>query len=229
MGAVGLIVFGYLLGALPFSVALAVAHGIDPAAEPDLHIALRRSAGWPHAAVAIVVDVAKGVFPVMIGFGFSLSVWAVSLAGVVAVAGQMWPPLLGHGEKGNSTAVGALIALLLVYEAYLPLLSIAFFALGGVVRLTLMLSPSPERQSPDSPLSLALPVGMLLGFVSAPLLCWLLEEPVGLTVGLSLLLVAIVIRRLTAGLQADLSVGAHIGPVLVRRLLLDQSLIGRDR
>ena len=221
-------VFSYFLGALPFSTALAAAHGLDPSVEADVHIALRRSVGWPQAALAVAVDIAKGVFPVMIGFGFSLSVWAVSFSGVAAVVGQMWPPLRGHGEKGNSTGVGALVALLLMYEAHVPLLSLGFFALGGVVRLSAILSPSPERQAPDHPLSLALPVGMLLGFVAAPVLCWLLREPVGLTVGLLLMLVVILVRRLTAGLQADMSVGARIGPVLVRRLLLDQSLTGRD-
>jgi glycerol-3-phosphate acyltransferase PlsY len=221
------VVFGYFLGALPFSVALAAAHGIDLTIEPDVHIALRRYAGWPHAAAAVVVDIAKGVFPVMIGFGFSLSVWAVAFAGVAAVAGQMWPPFRGHGEKGNSTGVGALIALLLMYESYVALLSLAFFALGGAVRLSSIRSTSGERQSPEHPLSLTLPVGMLLGFLAAPVLCWITGQPAGLTLGLFTILVAIVVRRLTAGLQEDLSVGARMGPVLLRRLLFDQSLSGR--
>lgn len=228
MAALALVAFGYFLGALPFAVALAAAQGLDLSAESDLHIALRRSAGWPLAALAVVVDIAKGVFPVMIGFGFSLSVWAVSLAGLAAVVGQMWPPLRGHGEKGNSTGVGALIALLLMYESYLPLLSLMFLALGGLLRLSMILSPAPERQSPDHPLSLMLPVGMLTGFVVAPVLCVLVDDPLGLIVGLSLIAVAIMVRRLTAGLQADLSVGVHIGPVLLRRLFFDQSLTGRD-
>jgi len=209
-------------------VALAAAHGIDPAIEPDIHIALRRVVGWPQAVAAVVVDISKGVFPVVIGFGFSLPVWAVALAGVAAVVGQMWPPMRGHGEKGNSTGVGALIALLLMYESYPALLSLAFFALGGVVRLFTLYSSSPERQSPSHPLSLSLPVGMLAGFVAAPVLCRVMGEPAGLTMGLLLMLAAIVVRRLTAGLQADLSVGAHMGPVLLRRLFFDQSLTGRD-
>ena len=228
MGAVGLIVFGYLLGALPFSVALAVAHGIDPAAEPDLHIALRHQVGWPQAAAVVTVDIAKGVFPVLLAFGFSLPVWAVAFAGVAAVAGQMWPPLRGHGEKGNSTGVGTLIALLLVYESYVGLLSLVFFALGGLARISMIYSTSPERRRPDHPLSLSLPVGMLSGFVAAPVLCWVTAQPDGLTVGLLFMLLAIVVRRLTADLQADLSVGARMGPVLLRRLFLDQTLIERD-
>ncbi|MBN1152083.1 MAG: hypothetical protein JXA58_02630, partial [Dehalococcoidia bacterium] len=85
------------------------------------------------------------------------------------------------------------------------------------------------RQSPDHPLSLLLPIGMLAGFVVAPVLCGLMGGPAGLTTGLWLLALAIAVRRLTAGLQADLDVGARIGPVLLRRLLFDQSLTGSER
>jgi hypothetical protein len=42
-----------------------------------------------------------------------------------------------------------------------------------------------------------------------------------------LVFVLIAVRRVTAGLMGDLSVGARIGPVLLRRLLYDESLTGR--
>lgn len=228
IGAAGLLAFGYFLGALPFAVALALAHGLDPAAERDVHIALRREVGWLAAAAAVVVDLAKGVFPVLVGFGFSLSVWVVSLAGVAAIVGQMWPPLRGTGEKGNSTGVGALIALSLVFEAYYVLLSLSFFAIGALLRLLMLGAVSPDRRSPDQPLSLALPLGMLLGFCAAPVLALLTGQPAGLTVGLTLMAFAVIVRRLTAGLRVDLSIGARMGPVFIRRLLFDQALTGRD-
>ena len=75
---------------------------------------------------------------------------------------------------------------------------------------------------------LALPLGMLLGFVAAPLICWLPGQPQGLTWGLALIACAIVARRLTAGLLVDMSVGARMDVVLLRRLLFDQGLTGRD-
>ncbi|MBE9505308.1 MAG: glycerol-3-phosphate acyltransferase [Chloroflexi bacterium] len=228
MGAIVLIVGGYVLGALPFAVALAVANGIDPSDAGDLHIALWHRVGKLQAAAAAVVDFAKGVFPVLVGFGFSLPVVVVALSGVAAVVGQMWPPLRGHGEKGNSTGVGVLITLLLLYEAYLPLLCVAFFAVGAALRWMTLLSSSPERRSPGHPLSLALPLGMFLGFVAAPLLCWLTGQPQGLTWGLALMLCVIVARRLTAGLLVDMSVGARTSVILLRRLLFDQALAGRD-
>lgn len=228
MGAIALVVGGYSLGALPFAVALAVASGIDPSDAGDLHVALWHRVGKLQAAVAVVVDFAKGVFPVLVGFGFSLPIPVVALSGVAAVVGQMWPPLRGHGEKGNSTGVGALITLLLLYEAYLPLLCVVLFAVGAVLRWLAVSSASPERHSPGRSLSLALPLGMLLGFVAAPLICWLTGQPQGLTWGLVLMLCAIVARRLTAGLLVDMSVGARMDVVMLRRLLFDQALAGRD-
>jgi len=228
MGAVGLIAFGYLIGALPFSVALAVAQGVDLSAARDVHIALRKQAGWLLATVAVVVDIAKGVFPVLLGFGFSLSVWAVSLAALAAVLGQMWPPLRGHGEKGNSTGVGAILALMLVNEAYLALLCVVFFAFGAALRFIMMHSSSPARQDPEHPLSLALPLCMLLGFIAAPLLSWAGGQVIDVTAGLLLILAAVVAKRLTSDLRVDLLVGAPIGALLMRRLLFDQPLAGRD-
>ena len=228
LGAIGLIVGGYLLGALPFSVALAVATDLDPSVR-DIHVELWRKAGALHAAVAMLVDVLKGVFPVLVGYGFALPIEVVALSGVAAACGQMWPPMRGHGEKGNSAGVGALLTLLVCYGAYPALLCALFFAVGAILRLDSLARETTEWRDPNHPLTLALPLGTLVGFVLCPLLCRLSGQPQALVVGSFLLLVAIVIRRLTADLDQDLSIGAKIGPVLLRRLLFDQTLIERGR
>ncbi len=228
IGAVLLVAFGYLIGALPFAVALAVAHGIDPAAETDIYSAIGREVGWVQSVSAVVVDVAKGVFPVLLGFGFSLSGWAVSLAAAAAVVGQMWPPLRGHGGRGDVTGIGALVTLALVSDAYPALWSLALFAFAAAIRIYMMHPASIERLGPDHPMSLLVPVAVLSGFCAAPWLTWSSGQPAAVTAGLLLVLCAIAVRRLTAGVLADLSVGAPMGPVLLRRLLFDESLIGRD-
>jgi len=70
----------------------------------------------------------------LIGFGFGLSDTVVAFSGVVTTAGQMWPPFHGcHGEKGNSTGVGVLITLALLYKAYITLLSLVPFAAGAAL------------------------------------------------------------------------------------------------
>ncbi len=228
MGSILLLTFGYFLGALPFAVALAAANGMDPAREYDLHAALQQRLGWLPAMAAVAVDSAKGVFPVLIGFGFSLSPGVISMAGLAAVVGQMWPPLRGHGVKGNSTGAGALIALALVYQTYVVLLALAFFALGVAIKVTTMSSEALEHHDSGHPLSLALPLCMLLGFIVAPVFSWLSGAPHWLTIGLALILGAITAKRLTTGLKVDLLVGASVWRVLVRRWLFDQSLAGRD-
>ena len=226
VGYVLLLLGAYLLGALPFTITLAVAHGIDPS-EGDLHAALWHRASPLYAVVSGLVDVAKGAFPVLIGFGFSMPVWVVSFAGVVAVVGQMWPPLGGYGEKGNSTGAGALIVLLLAYQAYAGLLCLGFFAIGAALRCRKIMSMADVRGTRSSQMH-ALPLVMLAGFVAAPFFSWIANEPAGLTLGLGLILLAIVVRRMTAGLASDMSVGARIGPVLMRRLLFDRGLVGDD-
>ena len=227
MSAIALIIGGYLLGALPFSVALATASGIDASDAGDIQVALWHKVGKLQAVVAAMVDFAKGVFPVLVGFGFSLPILVVALSGVAAVVGQMWPPLRGHGGKGDGTGAGALVMLLLLYEAYVPLLCVVFFIAGAALRWLALSWSSPERHSPVHPLSVALPVGMLLGFLAAPLICWLTGQPQGLTWGLVLMLCAIVARRLTAGLLVDMSVGVGMGRVVLRRVLFDERLSGR--
>ena len=227
MGSVALVVGGYLLGALPFTLALAAASGVNPSSEPDLHIALWHRVGRLPASIAAVVDIAKGAFPVLIGFGFGLPVGVVALSGAAAVAGQMWPPMRDCGEKGNSTGVGVLLTLLPLYRVYLPLVSLAFFAVGALLRYVTLSADRRAGGGDDHPLALALPLGMLLGFGLAPLLSWLSGGPHGISVGLLLVVALIALRRITAGLSRDLSVGAKAGPVLLRRLFFDQSLTGR--
>ncbi len=209
-------------------MALAVSHGIDPAAEADIHAAIGREVGWRQASLAIVVDIAKGVFPVLLGFGFSLPVWAVSLAAAAAVTGQMWPPLKGHGNRGNSTGFGALVALVLVNEAYVGLWSLVFFGLSAMLLFFWKVMSPPDRYEPGDVLPLFVRAGTLLGFVTAPFVCWVSGVPEGVIFGLSLIACAIVVKRLTAGLRVDLSVGAPIGPLLLRRLVFDQALVGRN-
>ena len=139
--------------------------------EGDLHIALWYKAGRIPAILAGAVDFFKGTIPILIGFGFGLSPTVVALSGVVAVAGQMWPPFrYCHGEKGNTTGVGVIITLALLYGAYLTLLSLIPFAVGAALRyhyerrnLT-----SPEAVNREArpcklihPMALSLPIGMI--------------------------------------------------------------------
>lgn len=219
---VAFIAGSYLFGALPFTTALAKASGLDLSQERDLHIALQRKVSKFRASLASFVDFIKGSIAVLIGFGFNLLPAVVVLSGVAVVVGQMWPPFRScHGEKGNSTGSAVIITLALIYEAYIVLICLAFFAVGSGLRLiTYRRFPDPTH-----PVALALPAGMFLGFAAAPLASWCSGQPKSITLGLLALFIIIVARRLTAYLKADLKANRSISQILVNRLLFDQSFL----
>ena len=210
-----LIVGSYLFGSLPFAVAMAKASGLDPSQEADLHIALWHKASKVRALLAGLVDFIKGIIPVLVAFGLNLSPAVVAFCGVAAMAGQMWPPLRrSHGEKGNTTGGGAMITLLLVYQAYPVLLALIPAIVASVLALTV-----------ESGHSRAMPVGNLIAFAMVPLLSWCSGQPGGIIVGSLVLLLILIVRRLTAGLEADLKAGGRVARVLANRFIFDQTFV----
>jgi glycerol-3-phosphate acyltransferase PlsY len=225
---------GYLFGSLPFSVALTRLSGLDISQEEDLHIALWRQTGKKLAILAGAVDFFKGVIVILIGFGLGISSTAVAFSGVTTVAGQMWPPPYGgHGEKGNAPAVGVVMTLSLVYGVYWALLSLIFFATGAALTYyyqrrstTFHQTRNGETRSYTSshPVALSLPLGMLLGFIVAPVASWHSKGLTIITQAFLALLIIIVVRRLTADLKADLKKGNVTIRMLIDRFLFDQLL-----
>lgn len=210
-----LIAGSYLFGTLPFAVAMTRASGLDPSQEADLHIALWHKVGKMRALLAALVDFMKGIIPVLVAFGLNLSPAVVAFCGVAATAGQMWPPLRrSHGEKGNTTGGGAMITLLLVYQAYFVLLALIPAIVAAVLALTV-----------ESGHSRAMPVGNLIAFAMVPLLSWCSGQPGGIIVGSLVLLAILIVRRLTAGLKADLKAGGRVASVLANRFIFDQAFV----
>jgi len=69
-----------------------------------------RAAGWPAGVAVAVLDAAKGVAAVWLGFRFGAE-WLVPLAGASVVAGQCWPPMRRWGGgMGVATAAGCMLA-----------------------------------------------------------------------------------------------------------------------
>jgi len=226
---------GYLFGSLPFSVALARLRGLD-ISEEDLHIALWHQIGKKAAILAAAVDFFKGVIVVLIGFGLGMSSTAVAFSGVATVAGQMWPPpYSGHGERGNAPGVAVVMTLALVYGVYWALLSLIFFATGAALTYYCERRSTTSHRIKDGenksrtasqPLALSLPLGMLLGFIAAPVASWLSRGSTTVAQALLALLIIIVVRRLTADLKADLKKGKVTMRMLTERFLFDQLLEG---
>jgi glycerol-3-phosphate acyltransferase PlsY len=227
---------GYLLGSLPFSVALARLSGLDISQEEDLHIALWHKIGKKPAILAGAVDFFKGVIVILIGFGLGISSIAVAFSGVMTAAGQMWPPPYGgRGEKGNAPAVAVVMTLSLVYGVYWALLSLIFFATGAALRYYCDRPSTTSHETKDGgtksytsshPIALSLPLGMLLGFIVAPVASWHSKGLTIVTQTFLALLIIIVVRRLTADLKADLKKGNVTISILIDRFLFDQLLHG---
>lgn len=225
---------GYLFGSLPSSVALARLTGLDISQEQDLHIALWHQKGKKSAILAGALDFFKGVIVILIGSGLGISSIAVAFSGVTTVAGQMWPPPYGgHGEKGNAPGVGVVMTLSLLYGVYWALLSLVFFATGAALRYYYQRRSTTSHETKDGnaksytsshPMALSLPLGMLLGFIVAPVASLNSEGLTTITQAFLALLIIIVVRRLTADLKADLKKGNVTIRMLIDRALFDQLL-----
>jgi glycerol-3-phosphate acyltransferase PlsY len=211
-------------------VGLARAKGLDLSQEKDLHLALWRKVGILEGLSGFLFDFSKGAIPVLIGFGFGLPPMAVGLSGVAAVAGQMWPVFYHFdGEKGNSIGVALVSALILTYRTYPVFLCLIPMAIGGGIRFFSTLSstnePFSERikfhKATNIIIARSLPVGMILGFATAPLASWCFGQPREMTLCLFFLFLFIVLRRLTASLRADLKASNNLKGVLINHLIFD--------
>ncbi len=224
---VALIIGSYLLGSFPLMYLIGRLHGVDLRQYEDMHIAMWRHVGRVQGFIGVVFDVAKGVIAVLIArnaLGFDTG-W-VAVAGVVTVAGQMWPVFLKFdGERGNTTG-GAMAGALATYAMLIALVPVA---IGWFIRtIPRFLQPNQtwnERLKFGGPPSLALPLGMAIAFAVLPLAAWLVGQPREVIFAFVALFVLIMLRRLTGGLSEDLRKPSWKNSMLINRILYDRSEI----
>jgi hypothetical protein len=225
-----LILGAYFLGTIPYMMLLARIKGFDFSKEADLHLSMMRKVGFIEGISGILVDVLKGVIPVLVGFYLGFPPVIVAAAGISALVGQMWPAFNRFdGEKGNTTGWGIAISISSLYHAVPGLLiGIGIVLIGFVVRtIPRFFRPGQtmkERLKFDGPPSNSLPLAMLIAFAAMPLLSWLFDRPLHLTITLAIMFLLIVIRRLTARIGADIrDPKTGITRILIMRFLLDRS------
>ena len=149
---IALILASYFLGAIPFMILIGRMRGVDLSREPDLHQALWHKAGRPWGILGIVLDILKGVVPVLAGFllGFPLAVNA--LAGLAALCGQMWPLFRRFdGERGNTVSVGIVFTLSLAYGV--PLIFLIALAIALAWPASLSAPPCAGRAAAATSMS----------------------------------------------------------------------------
>ncbi len=233
---IALVIGAYLLGSLPYMILLGRAKGVDLSKEADLHEALWHKVGRLEGLSGVLVDMLKGVIPIIIGFVFDFRLAVTAAAGVAAVVGQMWPVFRKFdGERGNTTGIGVVIALTMYLTATSsPLAYIVFiiFAIPILIGICIKIMPRfirseqtlSERFMFGGPVSNSMPLGMGAGFALAPLSSWCLRQPPEMTWAFLAVFVAIMIRRLTVGLSKDLKEPkANIKSIMINRLLYDRS------
>lgn len=121
---VGLLVFGYLIGSIPFSFLIAKAQGVDLRRVGSGNTGASnvwRNCGFPSFLLALGLDMAKGCVPTWIAYhGAHLAPVAVIAVGISAMLGHAFPLFLRfRGGKAVATSAGVLLAL----QPWLVLLS----------------------------------------------------------------------------------------------------------
>ena len=172
------VVVAYLLGNISPSIILGKIHGIDIKKEGSGNAGTTnalRVLGKKAALITLVIDIGKGVLAVIIG----RLVGGAAVGYICALAvfcGHIWPCFYSFkGGKGVATAFGALLSV----NWMLGLAALAVVAVG--LALT-------QRMS----------VGSLLGAITFPILCWLLE-PDFIWIGSVMALIVLIKHRANIG------------------------------
>ena len=133
-------VVGYLIGSIQWGIVIArMTRGIDirdygTGATGTTNVI--RTSGAKAGAVAMLLDIAKGIVPVYIGLGlghlFGVDAkddraWAAAAGAFAAVVGHCWPLFYGfRGGKAVASGFGAALAMN-------PLASLAMLPLAAVI------------------------------------------------------------------------------------------------
>ncbi|HLY22542.1 MAG TPA: glycerol-3-phosphate 1-O-acyltransferase PlsY [bacterium] len=142
--APAVIVLAYFIGALPTGLILVrVLRGEDIRKYGSGNIGaanVLRVAGPAVAAAVLLVDVLKGLVPVLVALRAGLAPWAVVATGLAAIAGHNWSIFLGfRGGKGIATSAGVLAGLslqaaLVAAAVWIVVVAISrFSSLGSLV------------------------------------------------------------------------------------------------
>ncbi len=105
----------YLLGSVPFGILIArLFGGVDPRSAGSGNIGatnVARSAGRAAGVLTLLADLLKGAVPVLLAQSLQPGAAVISLVGLAAFAGHIFPVYLGfRGGKGVATALGVMLA-----------------------------------------------------------------------------------------------------------------------
>ena len=182
---VGVIVLGYLVGAIPFGViAGRLTRGIDVRQYGSGGMGMTnvlRTLGAKAGIFVFIADVAKGAaavgiaWAVFAAFEPDMLTWAMTAGGAAAVIGHNWPVYVGfHGGRGVSTGFGALLVIswpvaLISLAVFIAIVALSRYVslgsiLGGLTMLLAMIAFVLLDLEPFAYL--------IFGLVVAPTIIW---------------------------------------------------------
>ena len=202
----------YVFSSLSFPWLVARLYGIDLQKVGSQKLGgsnLVKTVGVVPGVVGGLLDAAKGIAAVLITRALGLPLDVQLACGLAANLGQMWP-LFHRFDGGRANATGWGFAL-----AADPLAALIMgIPLAAALVLASLVRPRPTR---------LFPLASLLSFFVFPAVIWEQESTTPTVVAGAVLLGLIVLRRVTAGLQADLATGAPLSRVIANRVLYDRS------
>jgi len=153
------IVVSYLIGAIPTGLIIVrILSGEDIRRHGSGNIGtvnVMRVAGPATAALVLVVDILKGLVPVLLAMRLAAPAWVVVSGGLAAIAGHNWSVFLRfQGGKGIATSFGVLIGL--SWQA------------AAVAAAIWLVTVAITRFSS---------LGSMLAVVSVPITLWRLHQP----------------------------------------------------
>ena len=219
----GLILGAYIYGSTPFVWGMARLKSVNLRQRGSRSVGianLTQSLGAWAGTLGGIGDFSKGVLPIVIGhYLLDADLGILCLAGLAALAGQMWPFWLKFfGGRGNSVSGGVVVGFILT--SYLP-----WGVLVVLIPIFLAVAKRKLSSAKNTP-TMSVPLACLLAFALIPLLAWLWGEHQVISFAFIAVLLLLIIRRLTADISMDIRFTPRIHEVvriLTNRLLYDRS------
>ena len=147
VAGVALVIGSFLVGAIPWGyLAGKTSHGIDLRTVGSGGTGatnVLRTLGARASLLVALLDILKGLLPVLVARAAGYDAVWVEMVAVAAVAGHCWSPFIGFkGGKGMATGAGAAIALFPPVLLVLPVMAVIVWAtkyvsLGSLVAAAL--------------------------------------------------------------------------------------------
>jgi len=142
-----LIIFGYLLGSIPWGYLISKVKRIDIRKVGSGNIGMTnvlRILGLKWAALVSILDVVKGVIPAYLAINFLVFDWQIALVSISPILGHIFPVWLKFkGGKGVATTLGVLFILLgWKFSLILLLIWLLVLAVSQIMSFTNLLTVS---------------------------------------------------------------------------------------